>query len=65
MATRERIVCDCGGELRRPLPRNCPHCGGRIVAVRRRWWTWAAPALVAVMIFAALASFVWWAAAAR
>jgi len=57
---RERIFCDCGGELPRPLPRVCPHCGGHIVRVRRRWWTIALPLLIIVAIFAALVTFVAW-----
>jgi hypothetical protein len=60
MAARERIVCDCGGELSHPLPRICPHCGGQIVGVRRRWWTIAVPALLIAAMFAALAALVWW-----
>lgn len=30
MARRQRIRCDCGGELHRPVPRKCPHCGAPI-----------------------------------
>jgi hypothetical protein len=63
MASRERIICDCGGELHRPLPPKCPHCGGQIVAVRRRWWTLAPPLILVAAIFSALAWFAWWAAA--
>jgi hypothetical protein len=60
MVSRERLTCDCGGELPRPLPRICPHCGGQIVGVRRRWWALALPLLLVLSMFASLAAFVWW-----
>ncbi len=60
MSRGERIACDCGGELTRPLPSICPHCGARIVAIRRRAW----PLLVAILIigsfFAALVAYLHW-----
>jgi hypothetical protein len=59
MSRKERIECDCGGELSRPVPTRCPHCGARIVAIRRR-----RPLLVAFLIigsiFAALVAFLHW-----
>jgi hypothetical protein len=60
---RERIFCDCGGELSHPVPPVCPHCGGRIVRVRRRWWTIVAPLILILALLAALCAFVWWMAA--
>ena len=60
MAPREKIVCDCGGELSRPLPKICPHCGDEIVAVRRRLWPVVLPVFIVGAMFASLAAFVWW-----
>ncbi len=60
MPRKERIVCACGGELSRPIPKCCPHCGADIVAVRRRWWPLVLPAVLVVLMFAALAVYLWW-----
>lgn len=60
MHKREKIVCGCGGRLSRPLPKVCPHCGAKIVGVRRRIWPLVWPAAVIVLLFAALAALLWW-----
>jgi hypothetical protein len=60
MARRDRLVCECGGEIGRPLPLHCPHCGARLVGVRRRWSSILVPILAIGGMFAALVAFVWW-----
>lgn len=60
MGRRQRIVCSCGGELTRPLPAKCPHCGAVLTGLQRR----LAPALSAVCwvagMFALLVAFLCW-----
>lgn len=63
MPPSQRIVCDCGGELKRPLPTHCPHCGGQIAGVRRQKWPLLLSVLLVAAMFASLAAFVWWLAA--
>lgn len=46
MTRHTRLICDCGGEVPRPLPPNCPHCGRIIKAVRRPPLAFLWPALV-------------------
>ena len=53
-----RLTCACGGEVPRPLPTNCPHCGRRITRVRRKA-DWIGP-LVVVLLFAALIVLLIW-----
>ena len=60
MPKREKITCQCGGSLTRPLPEKCPHCGARIVGVRRSIWPLVWPVLVIILMFAALAGLLWW-----
>lgn len=55
--TSGRMTCDCGGVIAPPLPEKCPHCGARIVGVRRRV-NWLPPVVVA-LLFAVLLAFVW------
>ncbi|MCA9267993.1 MAG: hypothetical protein KDA41_05955 [Planctomycetales bacterium] len=64
MRKTERIVCACGGELRRPVPSHCPHCGARIAAVRRRMWPLVWPLLLIAGMFAALLAYLAWQAGA-
>ena len=59
MSARERIVCQCGGELTRPLPAYCPHCRAPITRVKRNRWPRFAAWLLVLAIFAALAAAVW------
>ena len=54
MAAREKIVCDCGGEITRPIPSNCPHCGAQIVGTRKSVWSWLQPVLIVGALFVAL-----------
>jgi hypothetical protein len=62
---RRHIECQCGGRLPDPVPPLCPHCGAPIVAVRRRS-RWPLGSLLMILgMFAALALFTWWMAAAR
>lgn len=51
MSKSERIVCQCGGELQRPIPPSCPHCGHRIVEVRRRILPTLIPVLTIALLF--------------
>jgi hypothetical protein len=53
-----RLTCSCGGEVSRPLPRHCPHCGKRITRVRRRI-DWLGP-LIVVLLFAAIVALLVW-----
>ena len=59
MARRQRIRCGCGGELRRPVPRKCPHCGAAITGIRVSKWQMILPVLVISGCFAALLWYVW------
>ena len=54
-----RIVCECGGELSRPLPARCPHCQAPITRVRRTVGPQIAASLLVLAIFAVLAAAVW------
>jgi hypothetical protein len=56
----EQIRCGCGGQLHRPLPRECPHCGRRIVQVRRKWWSAILPILAVLFLFAVLVAYLFW-----
>jgi len=60
MSRKERIECDCGGELMRPLPTVCPHCGARIIAIRRRRWPLLVAFLIIGSMFAALIAYLRW-----
>jgi hypothetical protein len=39
-------ICDCGGEVPRPRPVQCPHCGRLIVSVQRSPAAWLLPVAV-------------------
>jgi len=52
--TRERMTCECGGQIDRPIPSHCPHCGARIVGVRRTWLSLLLPPLIVVDMFASV-----------
>ena len=41
-----RLVCQCGGEISRPIPPKCPHCGKIIASIRRPAAAWLWPILV-------------------
>ena len=60
MGHKQHIACDCGGELPRPMPIRCPHCGRPIVAIRRRRWPLAMAVLIIGLIFAALLAYLRW-----
>lgn len=49
-----RLVCQCGGEVPRPLPPNCPHCGRIITGVRRPRGAWLWPLVVIGSFFGLL-----------
>lgn len=51
------LRCTCGGDVHRPIPHRCPHCGARIRGVRRRL-PWGL--LLVPLMFAALLAFVYW-----
>lgn len=57
--TAPRIFCDCGGELPRPLPQACPHCGSEITTLRRSYWPVIRAALFVLGLFAVLLLFLW------
>ena len=50
----ERISCGCGGELSRPIPAKCPHCGAQITRVRRSFAPQVLGILVIVTLFVVL-----------
>lgn len=50
--TGRTLRCPCGGEIREPLPPNCPHCGAKIRGVRRKA-NWLGPAII-LLLFAGL-----------
>lgn len=49
-----RMVCQCGGEVPRPLPSHCPHCGRLITTVRASRLAWLWPVVVIGGFFALL-----------
>ena len=53
-----RLTCSCGGELSRPLPTHCPHCGKRITRVRRKT-DWLGPLIVALLFAAVVLLLIW------
>ena len=57
---RRRVICECGGSLSDPVPRQCPHCGATILSVRQRGWPRIWSFLIVVAMFAVLAAFVYW-----
>lgn len=57
---REKIVCECGGELTRPIPHKCPHCGAIVAAVRQRLWPRVFPVLLVGSLFTAMIVYLWW-----
>ncbi|MEE2707036.1 MAG: hypothetical protein VX988_08290 [Planctomycetota bacterium] len=48
------IICECGGEIDRPIPARCPHCGSPIVRVRHTTASWLVPVLVIGGVFGGL-----------
>ena len=54
MNRKPRLVCECGGEVPRPIPPSCPHCGRVIAAVRRPVIAWLWPLIVIGLFFALL-----------
>jgi len=60
MARREHIVCDCGGQLSRPLPTHCPYCSAQLTSVRHGWplGVWF-QVLSAIAMFGLLALVAW------
>ncbi|HUG68830.1 MAG TPA: hypothetical protein VMM76_13870 [Pirellulaceae bacterium] len=60
MSRIPRIVCECGGELPRPLPHVCPHCGAVISSVRRSATPLIVQLIVVTATFAALVGFLAW-----
>ena len=62
MGRSEKIVCQCGGRLERPIPKKCPHCGKKILGVRTSLWHSIYPVLAIVAMFAVVAGFLWYAA---
>lgn len=57
---RERIQCECGQTLSRPVPPVCPGCQRRIVAVRRGVGSIVWPWLLIGGSFAMLIGFLYW-----
>ena len=57
MPAAERIHCDCGGELARPVPSRCPHCGRVIAGVRRRRRSALLPLVAVSLLFAMLVAY--------
>jgi uncharacterized paraquat-inducible protein A len=49
-----RLICHCGGEVPRPVPPNCPHCGRIITHVHRSPLAWLWPLVVIGGFFALL-----------
>jgi len=60
MNRHERLVCQCGGKITRPLPKRCPHCGAEITGVKRCLWPTIYPLLAIALMFGALVAFLWW-----
>jgi hypothetical protein len=54
MARTHQIVCQCGGEIDRPIPSHCPHCGAKIVGIRQSILGSLLPFLAVGLIFALL-----------
>ncbi len=60
MSRAPRIICECGGELPRPMPHVCPHCGAVISSVRRSFAPMILQIIIAIVAFAALIAFLMW-----
>ena len=61
----DKLICTCGGLIRRPLPAECPHCGAPIRRVRPHIWSHIYPLLVVTAIFGCLVAFLWWMSTAQ
>ncbi len=59
MSHQQVITCDCGGELSRPLPVHCPHCGKLLTSVKHSRLPLVKGLLVIGATFAVLAGFLW------
>ena len=60
MSRQERIACQCGGTLTRPIPKKCPHCGKDIVALRQKSVPQIASLILVTLMFFALVLYVVW-----
>ena len=60
MSRVPRIFCECGGELPRPMPHVCPHCGAVISSVRRRVGPLIVQLIIVITTFAVLIAFLAW-----
>lgn len=58
MVTRPPVICSCGHELKRPIPRVCPHCKSEIVEIRKSGWPTWLPVLLVVLMFGTLLALV-------
>ena len=56
MSRREKLICDCGGQITRPIPARCPHCGAVFTGVRRA----LAPAILSILLIAAMFDVLVW-----
>ncbi len=53
-----RLVCQCGGVIKGLVPTHCPHCGAKIVTVRRKV-NWLGPLAVVLLFAAVMALMIW------
>ncbi len=60
MAQRDQLVCECGGQLDRPIPKACPHCGAILAGVKVRIWPAVLGLLLILAMFAVLVGFAIW-----
>lgn len=60
MPNRVQVVCGCGAELPRPVPRICPHCRCEIRGVRRSSSAAWLPVLIVLFMFGTLVGLVLW-----
>jgi len=56
MSRRPKLVCECGGEITRPIPARCPHCGAVLTGVRRA----LTPAILRLLLIAAMFAVLAW-----
>jgi hypothetical protein len=56
----ERIVCECGARLARPVPLVCPECQRLIRVVHRPLWSRVWPVLAIAALFGVLIGYLVW-----
>ncbi|MDP6446538.1 MAG: hypothetical protein QGG36_32065 [Pirellulaceae bacterium] len=58
--SREKIVCQCGHPLSRPLPKQCPGCHATLTGIRRPWWPAVVPVVSILLLFSIALLYALW-----